>query len=297
MNARTLAILMACNVVWALNIVVSKVAVDDLSVPPLFYTVLRSGTAALVLAPLLFSRPLPAQLWKVLLVGFSISGGSFALMFIGLQTASPSTAGIVNLAGAPLTVFFAVLFLGERVRWRRGLGMVLALTGVAIAVGSPSSMQGGWGVGFLIAATLIGALGAVFAKRIEINAVALQGWAALASCAVIAPASFALESGQIAALAAAPWEIAACVLFAGLIVSVIAHSAYFRLFQQHDANLIVPLTLLTPLLTIAFGAWLTGDEIGWQLLIGGAVALVGVAIIVLRPSTTLFKPLLVRGRL
>ena len=42
---------------------------------------------------------------------------------------------------------------------------------------------------------------------------------------------------------------------------------------------------------------MTGDEIGWQLLIGGAVALVGVAIIVLRPSTTLFKPLLVRGRL
>jgi hypothetical protein len=86
-------------------------------------------------------------------------------------------------------------------------------------------------------------------------------------------------------------------LNAGLVVSVGAHSAYFRLFQAHDANLIVPLTLLTPLLTIAFGTWLTGDEIGWPLIVGGGLAIIGVAIIVIRPSRNIFKPLLVRPRL
>lgn len=296
MNARTIAIVMACNVVWALNVVVSKLAVDDLSVPPLFYTAMRSALVVAVLAPLLF-RELPKQLWLVLACGFAISGGAFALQFIGLQTATPSAAGIVNLSGAPLTVAFAVMFLGERVRWRRGLGMVLALAGVGIAIGSPSGSESGWGLGFIFAGALTGALGAVFVKRLEISAVALQAWAGLISLVVLAPASLAFESGQIAALTAAPWEIAGCVVFAGLIVSVGAHSSYFSLFKQHDANLIVPLTLFTPLLTIAFGAWLTGDTIGWQLLGGGALALVGVAIIVLRPSTALFKPLLVRGRL
>ena len=296
MNARTIAIVMACNVVWALNVVVSKLAVDDLGVPPLFYTVLRSALVVAVLAPLLL-RELPKRLGLVLASGFAISGGAFALQFIGLQTATPSAAGIVNLSGAPLTVAFAVMFLGERVRWRRGLGMVLALVGVAIAIGSPSGSESGWGLGFIFAGALTGALGAVFVKRLEISAVALQAWAGLISLIVLAPASLAFESGQIDALAAAPWEIAGCVVFAGLIVSVGAHSSYFSLFKQHDANLIVPLTLFTPLLTIAFGAWLTGDTIGWQLLGGGALALVGVAIIVLRPSKALFKPLLVRGRL
>ena len=62
------------------------------------------------------------------------------------------------------------------------------------------------------------------------------------------------------------------------------------------STLVVPLTLLTPLLTIAFGAWLTGDAIGWPLLAGGALAMVGVAVIVVRPSSKLFKPLLVRSR-
>lgn len=242
-------------------------------------------------------RPLPDKLWQVLAVSFAIGGGSFALLFIGLQTASPSTAGIVNLSGAPLTVFFAVIFLGERVRWRRGLGMVLALTGVAIAIGSPSGSQGGWGVAYLVAATLIGALGAVFAKRLEVGAVELQAWAGLVSLSIMGPASLLFESGQVATIVAAPWMVAACVVFAGLIVSVGAHSAYFSLFKQYDANLIVPLTLFTPLLTIAFGTWLTGDAIGWQLLAGGAIALAGVTIIVLRPNTALFKPLLVRTRL
>jgi O-acetylserine/cysteine efflux transporter len=59
----------------------------------------------------------------------------------------------------------------------------------------------------------------------------------------------------------------------------------------------VPLTLLTPLLTIAFGTWLTGDEIGWPLIVGGGLAIIGVAIIVIRPSRNIFKPLLVRPRL
>jgi O-acetylserine/cysteine efflux transporter len=290
-----LAIMLFCNVAWALNVVVSKIAVSTLGLPPLFYTVLRSFMVLVVLFPLL--RDIPARLPLVLTIGFAITGGSFGLQFVGLQTASPSAVGIVNLAGAPLTVLFAILFLGEEVRWRRGIGMALALGGVGLAIGSPTGSSSLTGLAFAFGGVLIGAFASVFVKRLAVGAVALQAWAAVASIAIMLPATLALETGQIAAVEAAPLAVGACVLFAGLVVSVGAHSAYFRLFQAHDANLIVPLTLLTPLLTIAFGTWLTGDEVGWPLLTGGALALVGVAIIVIRPSRNIFKPLLVRPRL
>jgi O-acetylserine/cysteine efflux transporter len=290
-----LGIMLFCNVAWALNIVVSKIAVSTLGLPPLFYTVLRSGTVLLVLFPLLL-RQRPARLPLVLLIGFAITGGSFGLQFVGLQTASPSAVGIVNLSGAPLTVLFAIIFLGEEVRWRRGIGMALALGGVGLAIRAPSDAGDPVGLGFAFAGVFIGAFASVFVKRIEIGAVALQAWAGLASLCVMLPVTLLLETGQFAAVEAAPLAVAGCVLFAGVIVSVGAHSAYFRLFQAHDANLIVPLTLLTPLLTIAFGTWLTGDTIGWPLIIGGGMALVGVAIIVIRPSRTLFKPQLARPR-
>ena len=288
-----LGIMLFCNVAWAMNVVVSKIAVASLGVPPLFYTVLRSVTVLAVLFPLLL-RGVPARLPLVLLLGFAITGGSFGLQFVGLQTASPSAVGIVNLSGAPLTVLFAILFLGEEVGWRRALGMALALGGVGLAIGVPSETGDPVGLGFAFAGVLIGAFAAVFVKRLEVGAVALQAWAGLASLGVMLPASLMLESGQIQAVEAAPLAVAACVLFAGVVVSVGAHSAYFRLFQRYDANLVVPLTLLTPLLTIAFGTMLTGDTIHWPLIVGGALALVGVAIIVIRPTRKLDKPQLVQ---
>lgn len=290
-----LGIMLFCNVAWAMNVVVSKIAVSTLGLPPLFYTVLRSGMVLVVLFPLL--RQIPARLPVVLAIGFAVSGGSFALQFMGLQTASPSAVGIVSLAGAPMTVLFAVIFLGEQVRWRRGIGMALALGGVGLAIGAPSEGGSFIGVALAFSGVLIGSLGSVFVKRIEIGAVALQAWAALISFAIMLPVTFTFETGQLDAIGAAPLAVAGCVVFAGVVVSVGAHSAYFRLLQAHDANLIVPLTLMTPLLTIAFGAWLTGDAIGWPLIIGGTMALIGVAIIVVRPSATIFKPLLVRPRL
>lgn len=294
MNPSSFAIIMVCNVVWALNVIVSKWAVDDYGVPPLFYAALRSLMVVAALLP--FLKRIPADPVRVLLVGLAISGGSFGLMFIGLQTASPSAAGIVNLTGAPLTVLFAIFILKEEVRWRRMLGMGLAFGGVAIAVASPSGMQSGIGLVYLFAAVVIGALGSVFFKKIAIGPVEMQAWAGIASVAFLFPVSFGLESGQFASLSATPWAVLGCVAFAGLVVSVGAHSAYYHLLQKHDANLLVPLTLMTPLLTIGFGAWLTGDPIGPRLLLGAALALAGVMIIVLRPSRAIFKPLLVRVR-
>lgn len=294
MSFRALLIMAFCNIAWALNVVVSKLAITDFSAPPLFYALVRSIIVAAVLIPLL--RPLPAKLWQVLVIGLAISGGSFALLFMGLETASPSAAGVVSLSGAPMTVLFAILFLGEKVRWRRGLGIGLAFGGVLFAMAGENQMQTSTGLLLVFVSAMVGALGTVFVKRLDLSSIRLQGWAAVASVAVLLPLSLTLESGQFAALAASPWELAACLVFASLVVSIGAHTAYFRLLGEYDANLVVPLTLFTPILTIVFGAWLTGDAIGERLVIGGAIALAGVAIIVLRPSATFTRRFLVRPR-
>ena len=294
MSFRALLIMAFCNIAWALNVVVSKLAITDFSAPPLFYALVRSIIVAAVLIPLL--RPLPAKLWQVLVIGLAISGGSFALLFMGLETASPSAAGVVSLSGAPMTVLFAILFLGEKVRWRRGLGIGLAFGGVLFAMAGENQMQTSTGLLLVFLSAMVGALGTVFVKRLDLSSIRLQAWAAVASVAVLLPLSLTLESGQFAALAASPWELAACLVFASLVVSIGAHTAYFRLLGEYDANLVVPLTLFTPILTIVFGAWLTGDAIGERLVIGGAIALAGVAIIVLRPSATFTRRFLVRPR-
>lgn len=295
MTARAIVVIMLCNIVWALNVVVSKIVVDDLAVPPLFYAVLRSLIVAVALAPLL--RPLPEQFLKVLLVGLAIGGGSFALFFMGLKTASPSASGVVSLTGAPMTVLFAIIFLGERIRWKRGLGIGLSFGGVFFAMTGSSQLEASSGLLLVFVSAVIGALGAVFVKRLEVSSIRLQAWAAVASIAVLGPLSLAFERDVMMPVLAAPWEVAACLFFAAVIVSIGAHTAYFQMLQRYDTNVVVPLTLFTPILTIAFGAWLTGDTIGGRLIVGGAIALVGVAIIVVRPSETFTRRFLVKLRL
>lgn len=295
MGLPAVALLMLVNLVWSLNVVVSKIAVDDLGVPPIFYAFARSVLVVLALLPLL--RPVPRDLLRVMLIGLAISGGSFALLYVGLRTASPAAAGVVGLSGAPLTVIFAILFLGERVRWRRAVGIGLAFGGVLIAVSSPAALETSGGVALIFGSALMGALGTVFVKRLDLSSVRLQAWAGVASVIVLLPLTMGTEAGQLDSLFAAPLEVAACLAFAGIAVSVGAHTAYFWLLQRYDANQVVPLTLLSPLFTVVLGAWLTNDAVGSQLVIGGLLALAGVAIIVLRPSATFSKRLLVRGRL
>lgn len=294
MRAGAILVLLGCNLLWALNVVVSKLVVTDLAVPPLFYAFARAVVVVIALAPVL--RRVPAHLPRVLLIGFAINGGSFALLFSGLQTATPSSAAIVSLSGAPMTVLFAIAFLGERVHWRRTVGILMTLAGVAIAIGSPAALGATGGLLLVFASAVVGALGSVFFKRIDIAPLALQAWAGVASAVLLLPLTLGMEHGELAAIAVAPLEFGAALLFAGLVVSVGAHTAYFRILQNHDANLVVPFTLLTPLLTMALGALITGDTIGTSLLAGGGLAMLGVTIIVLRPSRNLFKPLLVRPR-
>ena len=72
------------------------------------------------------------------------------------------------------------------------------------------------------------------------------------------------------------------MLFSGLVVSVGAHTLYYGLIQRYEANLISPLTLMTPLATIALGVTIMDDPFDLRMAAGSAVALLGVLIIALR---------------
>lgn len=295
MTTRSFLLLTFICVLWALNVVVSRLVVEGMGVPPLWFAALRSLVVALVLVRYL--RPLPPNLPWVALVTFMISGGSFALLFVGLRDATPSAAAVVSLSGAPLTVVFAILILKEKVRWRRAVGIALSFLGVAVAIASPSGWSSSVGLIFVGISAIVGALGSVWLKTIEMPPLRLQAWAGLVSALVLFPISALSESGQGAAVLAGGWRFAAALGFSALVVSVFAHTVYFRLLRDHDANLIAPLTLMTPVFTIAAGAAITGDDVGLQLLVGALIAASGVLVILVRPSLKLFKPLLVRTRI
>lgn len=292
MPLRDFLVFLVICVAWALNTIVSKLVVGDMAVPPLFYAGVRTLVVGALLYRYLF--PIPAQLLRICIVTLLIGGGGFAFMFIGLQTATPSSAAVVVLSQTPLTILFAVLLLGEKVGVRRILGMVLTLVGVMVVLFDPVGMHGSIGLIFVGLCAWAGSLGSVMLKQLPTEPIRLQAWGGVSSSIVLMPISLILEQGQWAAVTAAGWQFVGALLFSAVVVSVIAHTTYYGLLQRYDANMIAPLTLMTPIFTIALGALITGDTIGWRLIAGALLAMGGVLIIVIRPIRTLPKWLIVR---
>lgn len=295
MAFRDIATLVLLCVIWAGNVIVSRIVVTDMAIPPLFYAAMRSLVVVAALVPWL--KWPGKDWWRVALVTVSVSGGGFALLFVGLQDATPSSSAIVQLSGAPMTVLLAMLILKERVRWRRGIGIGVSLGGVVLAVASPTGWVNSSGLLFVFAAAFVGALGSVYLKTIELSAPRLMAWAGFFSTLLLFPLSLLLEGGQIASAVAVPWHLLGALLFSGLVVSVFAHTVYFHILQRNEAGIVAPITLLTPIFTILMGASITGDEVGPTMLAGAVLAMAGVAVIAVRPSATMFKGLLVRPRI
>ncbi|WP_088309584.1 DMT family transporter [Novosphingobium sp. B 225] len=280
MTLRDFLILVAICLVWAVNNVVSKVVVGMWHVPPLFYAGLRFAIVLLFTLPWL--RPVPRPVWRVMLIGVLLGGGSFALMFIGLTTVSPSAAAVVSQSGIPITTLLSILLLGERIRWRRALGIALSLIGTLLVVWKPGFAVS-TGMLYVLAASFAGALGAVLMKQMDVIApLRFQAWVGMMGLVLLAPISVATELPQWHYAAAAGWPFVIAVLFSALIVSVVAHTAYFVLVQRYEANLLTPLTLITPLGTIALGVMFTGDQFDTQMIVGTGIALLGVLIVAVR---------------
>jgi O-acetylserine/cysteine efflux transporter len=239
--------------------------------------------------------PMPRPRWRLLVVALLMGGGNFALLFIGLQTATASAAAVVIQLGVPITTVLSMVMLGEQVRWRRGIGITLTLSGALLVMWDPGGFVVSTGLLFVVAAAFLGSLGAVMMKQMGgVRPLQFQAWVGFASVWPLAALSIWLEPGQVQAGLAAGWPFLAAVVFSAVVVSVAAHTAYYGLIQRYEANLISPLTLMTPLATIALGVAIMSDPFGPRMAIGTAVALAGVLIIALRPNQV--APLLLAWR-
>lgn len=296
MSPRDFALFVVICLVWSFNSIAAKIVVSDMHVPPLFFGMLRSAVIALAVVPWLL--PMPRPRWRIIVVGFLMGGGGFALFFVGLKTASPSAASIVAQIGVPMATLLSVVVLGEKIRWRRGLGIALTFAGVLLVMFDPAEFGMSSGLLFVAASGLGAAVGTVMMKQMEgIRPLRFQAWVGFSSTVILAVLTAGLEEGHLGAMMNAGWPLVAAVLYSSLIVSVLGHTAYYGLIQRYEANLIAPLTLMSPLMTIGLGIWLTGDHFDLRMAFGAALALAGVFIIAVRPNVTLGTRMLFRNRL
>lgn len=296
MTLRDFGFLVLICVLWAFNTVLSKVVITQMGVPPMSYALVRFALVALIVLPWLL--PMPKPRLRLLLVALLMGGGNFVFLFLGLQTASPSGVAIVSQLGVPMTTILSVMILGETIRWRRGIGIVLTFVGAMTVIWDPTGFPISTGLLLIAAAAFLGSLGAVLMKQMEgVKPLQFQAWVGASSILPLLLVSALFEHNQVKLMIDAGWPFLGALVFSVLAVSVWGHTAYFGLIQKYEANLIAPLTLMTPLFTIGLGVLLTQDHFDLRMAIGSAIALLGVLIIALRPNRMMSLADLLRSRL
>ncbi len=295
MSLRDFGLLTLVCLVWASNNIVSKYVVSHLGLPPLFYAAVRFGIVAAATLPWLL--PMPRPRWRLLVVASLMGGGNFALLFLGLKTSTPSATAVIGQIGVPITTLLSMLMLGEQIRWRRALGITLTFAGCLAVMYDPRGFALSPGLLYVVASAFAGALGAVMMKQIEgVKPLQFQAWVGFASFFPLAVLSAWLEPGQVQQALTAGWPFVAAVLYSGLVVSVGAHTGYYFLIGRYEANLISPLTLMTPLATIALGVAIFHDPFGLRMAAGTLLALSGVLIIAVRRNHVMPLLLAIRNR-
>jgi O-acetylserine/cysteine efflux transporter len=277
---RDLVLLVAMNLIWGLNLIASKIGVGQF--PPIFFTALRFGSLALFLVPML--RMHRGQMVNLFAAAMLTGPATFALLFAGIYlTEDAATVAVATQMGVPFSTLMSVLFLGETIRWRRTLGIVLAFAGIVIISFDPRVFAYWEGLALVVGSSFVSSLGLIFLKRLNgIRPLELQSWIALVGGSILLMLSFILEGGQMNAVRNATWEGWAALLFTTVMSSLIAHTAWYYLVGRYPVTSISPITLLSPLFGIFFGVTLLHDQLTARMLAGGAVTLFGVLIVVLR---------------
>ncbi|MEM8771593.1 MAG: DMT family transporter [Pseudomonadota bacterium] len=285
MNAREVAILLAMCLVWGFHFVVIKLAVNE--APPILYAAMRMTLAAALTARFLKWRA--GEMAPVLCAGLCLGVFNYVFMFYGVKYATASAAAIAMELYVPFATILSVVFLGDRIGWRRMIGIVLAFLGVAvIALGDQAEANPetrlALGVGLVAAGALVEGVGAVLVKKAEgFKPIELLAWFAFVGMIGSWIMTGLVESNQMQSLGDAnKLLLTGAIIYSAVGASIFGHTAYYWLIKRLPLSLVAPSVMLTTLIAVIFGVVLLGDPFGPRMVIGGALVLSGVGVVVLR---------------
>lgn len=273
-------------VVWGSTYFAITYVVDEM--PPLLSAGVRFVTAALVLGTFLAVRfgvgALRVRLVELrgaAIVGVLLLGGGNGGVMLGQQTV-PSGLASLLVAVVPLWVILLRRIGGEHPGWRTWLGVLVGFGGLAVLV-LPGGGSGGLTIGVLVIITgaACWSTGSYLSQRMPVpqSPFVATAWEMLfGGLAMLVGGSIAGERvGDLGSYAASAWIGLAYLVVFG---SLVAFSAYVWLLEHAPISLVSTYAYVNPVVAVALGAVVLSEAVTPAILVGGAIVLVGVALVV-----------------
>ena len=272
--------LLLLSLLWGAAYLFVRAAVPAFGPAPL--VALRLGMAALLLLPLMLWRGglagLLAHPRQLLILGIPFT----ALPFMGLAWSSLHlTAGLVAVLNATAPLFAALVahfVFKERLSAWRALGLVVGFAGVGVLMWGSVSFKSDNGMLALLATlgtSLIWGLGANYTRKHLSGAdpMVITVGSLLAASVFLSPWAWAEWPSQNPSARA--WAEAA---FLGIASSALGFLIYFRLLRRIGPVRAMSVTFLNPVVALVSGALYLGEVVTLQMLVGGAIVLLGTAL-------------------
>ncbi len=109
----------------------------------------------------------------------------------------------------------------------------------------------------------------------------MTGWISFLAVPIVGLASLLLESDQLTAITHASWRGWFGILYSAICSSIVAYSLWYGLLKKYNVNLIMPYSLLTPVLAVIMGVLVLGDSMNLFKLTGALLVILGTAISVI----------------
>jgi drug/metabolite transporter (DMT)-like permease len=296
MRAVEYVLLTVLAAMWGLSFAFYRIAVPFLG-PAVFAWMRVALAGSLLLGYLAISRQATPALGRVrahwkdyLILGGLNAALPFTLIGFGELVLPASYASVLNATTPLFTLLIAAAWVGQAIRAPQLAGIVLGMIGVAIVVGAapfPLTMS----VLLAVAAATVAAasygVAAVYVRRkmTGVSTVDLSLGQLLGASLLLLPLA-----GYEAPRATFPFIALVSVVGIATLCTVLAYVIYFRILQTVGATQAVSVTFLMPVFGVIWGHVLLGEPVGWALVAGFAIIIIGILLV-----TSLPRPHLVPG--
>lgn len=274
--------------IWSTGFIVAKFGLPY--APPLTFLLLRFTGVLCVLIPLvlLMRAPWPVgQIRHIAVAGILMQAGYLAGVWCAIKLGMPAGLSALIVGMQPILTAFAAPLVGESLRPRQWLGLVIGLCGVGLVVSNKIHLDGlsAESVALCVLALLSITTGTLYQKRycahFDLRTGTLIQF--IASMIVVLPFAIYFEHLDFS-FSQVMWtpKFVIALLWSVLALSIGAIFLLFALIRKNAATAVTSLLYLTPP-TTAVMAWLMFNEtLGVAGIAGMLLAVTGVAFVVRR---------------
>jgi drug/metabolite transporter (DMT)-like permease len=217
--------------------------------------------------------------------GLLMQAGYLGGVWGAIKLGMPAGLSALIVGMQPVLTAFAAPLIGERVRPRQWLGLVLGLSGVALVVYAKISLAGlsAHAIALCVLALFSITVGTLYQRRFCPSFDLRTGTVIQFAATVVVLLPFAaLLEGFDLSLSQVEWNprFIGALLWSVFALSIGAIFLLFKLISRNDATQVTSLLYLTPPTTAIMAWFMFGESLSVAGIVGMVVAVAGVAFVV-----------------